>query len=57
MRSIGDFTDKSVGETFNLSGARLTAFHAVSYTHLHVEQDSRVSCKLDIRSIFPMGNI
>lgn len=27
MRSIGDFTDKSLGETFNLSGARLTAFH------------------------------
>lgn len=27
MRSIDDFTDKSLGETFNLSGARLTAFH------------------------------
>lgn len=27
MRSIGDFTDKSLGETFNLSGARLTTFH------------------------------
>ena len=26
MRSIGDFTDKSLGETFNLSGARLTKF-------------------------------
>lgn len=27
MRSIGDFTDKSLGETFNLSGARLTKFY------------------------------
>lgn len=26
MRTIGDFTDKSLGETFNLSGARLTKF-------------------------------
>lgn len=27
MRSIGDFTDKSLGEIFNLSGARLTKFY------------------------------
>lgn len=26
MRDIGDFTDKSLGETFNLTGARLTEF-------------------------------
>lgn len=26
IRSIGDFTDKSLGETFNLTGARLTEF-------------------------------
>lgn len=26
MRNIGDFTDKSLGETFNLSGERLTEF-------------------------------
>jgi hypothetical protein len=27
MRTIGDFTDKSLGDTFNLSGARLTKFY------------------------------
>lgn len=40
MRSIGDFTDKSLGETFNLSGARLTKFYVDGKTEMQFRPTS-----------------